>query len=137
MISRSADVRYDRTPTSTPTKVEVSTFDVVRGARSGDFGDAVSADDVERKFFATLRASRSSRVLRGEVGEESDESLSDEAVGLSPSDEPFVSFASCSNSDSDSEPLASSASAPRRSASVPGALNTLATIAYPDAADAP
>lgn len=136
MISRSADVRYDRTPTSTPTKVEVSTFDVVRGARSGDFGDAVSADDVERKFFATLRASRSSRVLRGEVGEVG-ESLSDEAVGLSPSDEPFVSFASCSNSDSDSEPLASSASAPRRSASVPGALNTLATVAYPDAADAP
>ena len=136
MISRSADVRYDRTPTSTPTKVEVSTFDIVRGARSGDFGDAVSADDVERKFFATLRASRSSRVLRGEVGEVG-ESLSDEAVGLSPSDEPFVSSASCSNSDSDSEPLASSASAPRRSASVPGALNTLATVAYPDAADAP
>ena len=137
MISRSADVRYDRTPTSTPTKVEVSTFDVVRGARSGDFGDAVSAnDDFLRKFFATLRASRSSRVLRGEVGEVG-ESLSDEAVGLSPSDEPFVSFASCSNSDSDSEPLASSASAPRRSASVPGALNTLATVAYPDAADAP
>ena len=104
MISRSADVRYDRTPTSTPTKVEVSTFDVVRGARSErDFGDAVSANDDVRKFFATFRASRSSRVLRGEVGEVG-ESLSDEAVGLSPSDEPFLSFASCSISDSDSEP---------------------------------